>query len=791
MSASTSADPALLQAVHHACERIAPTWPLDRFIAVNPLWEYRDLPLRDAAARWAALAGIDLSGAAVAGAVKLPLLVDELDARRDLAHRMPWRDALTHAIGQFCGDWFDRDFAVWPHSAQMSLYRAWREQTRTDRGLAPLFDKPDWRAAAARLPETPDALFAYAQARLAVPDEAWEPYLEALLLSILGWASWAAQLRWQARLEGGDDGSVRELLAVRLAWECLLDDGQRGPGSAHARWINQWRGWSAAQARAGALQAPAWERLSRNESRYRQALIDALRAPADLPAPQSTPHPTPLLQAVFCIDVRSEPMRRALEAQSPAAIQTFGYAGFFGLPITYRPLGTASGHPQLPGPLAPACTVTDAGTDDAPTDRLAQTRRNRLAWAERWRGLKQAPASMFGMVETLGLGKLASLLRGSADAPAEQAGLSAAERACLTPRLSDDAGNVDLAARVLRTMGLTGDFGRILLLVGHGSTSANNPHAAGLDCGACGGHSGEVNARALADLLNRAAVRAGLVAQHGIELPPSTRVVAALHDTATDHVRLFDVDGVPAGHRSDLARIDAWLTQAGAETRKARAPRLGLAHLAADPLQLERALVRRAHDPAQTRPEWGLAGNAAFIAAPRARTRGRALDGRCFLHDYRWQDDADGSVLTLVMTAPMVVGHWINFQYYASAVAPDRLGSGNKTLHNVVGGRLGVFEGNGGDLRIGLPWQSVHDGERFAHEPLRLSAFIEAPRAMIDAVLARHDTVRQLVEHEWLSLWRLEPGAEGLVVEQYRSGRWFAVAMDAASRCGLAPAVAA
>ena len=38
-------------------------------------------------------------------------------------------------------------------------------------------------------------------------------------------------------------------------------------------------------------------------------------------------------------------------------------------------------------------------------------------------------------------------------------------------------------------------------------------------------------------------------------------------------------------------------------------------------------------------------------------------------------------------------------------------GSGNKLLHNVVGGHIGVFEGNGGDLRIGLPWQSVHDGE--------------------------------------------------------------------------------
>jgi uncharacterized protein YbcC (UPF0753/DUF2309 family) len=127
------------------------------------------------------------------------------------------------------------------------------------------------------------------------------------------------------------------------------------------------------------------------------------------------------------------------------------------------------------------------------------------------------------------------------------------------------------------------------------------------------------------------------------------------------------------------------------------------------------------------------------------------------------------------MTAPMVVTNWINMQYYASVVDNKRYGSGNKVLHNVVGGNVGVFEGNGGDLRIGLPMQSVHDGEHWRHTPLRLSVFIQAPQEPMDAIIHKHTTVRHLLDHEWLHLFRLEDESG---VMRYHRGVWSAVAMN-------------
>ncbi|WP_206609570.1 putative inorganic carbon transporter subunit DabA [Thiohalobacter thiocyanaticus] len=228
---------------------------------------------------------------------------------------------------------------------------------------------------------------------------------------------------------------------------------------------------------------------------------------------------------------------------------------------------------------------------------------------------------------------------------------------------------------------------------------------------------------------------------------------------------------VPAGLAEDLARLERALDRAGALTRAERLTRLSPQQPAGD-AQRRQAVEQRSRDWSQVRPEWGLAGNAAFVAAPRSRTAHLSLEGRTFLHEYDWRQDEGFEVLKLIMTAPMVVANWINLQYYGSVVDPEHLGAGNKVLHNVVGGRIGVLEGNGGDLRIGLAWQSLHDGRDWVHEPLRLSVFIEAPQAAMDQVLRDHASVTDLVDNGWLHLFRIDPG--GGIYRRTSQGRWAA-----------------
>jgi uncharacterized protein YbcC (UPF0753/DUF2309 family) len=279
-----------------------------------------------------------------------------------------------------------------------------------------------------------------------------------------------------------------------------------------------------------------------------------------------------------------------------------------------------------------------------------------------------------------------------------------------------------------------------------------------------------VNARVLAGLLNDTAIRTGL-ATRGITIPNTTYVIAALHNTTTDEVTIFDTDLVPPSHARDLTCLQEWLQQAGHQARKERADSLGIRRgkfsSAKDLLQVFQIQSR---DWSQVRPEWGLVNNAAFLIAPRELSRGTDLHGRVFLHEYHCESDPDGSVLESIMTAPMLVTNWINMQYYASTVDNRLYGSGNKVLHNVVGGRLGVFEGNGGDLRIGLPIQSLHDGAKLRNIPMRLSVFIEAPQSSIRAILLKHEVVRSLVQNGWIHLFQIAPGTSN--VSRYRDKLW-------------------
>ena len=826
-------------ACQQACQAIAPAWPLDRSIAVNPHWQRIGLPLRTVAARMALLggaqvfptrgyfqqawdsgriapqdlqaalaqlapaerAGLDGPGCVAALAQPhpsrpLPLLMDLLDTDPGRSRHLPWRQAVTHQISQTCAAYFDHQQADWqprrpsgqPGQPGQGLYAFWRETLQHDHGIGVLMGLPRLGRQLASLPATPALAEQWVLARLGLPPGVWADYLEALLLTINGWASWCAYLQWQAAQEGTSDAHLRELLAIRLAWGAILLDGDTLPHANQAFVALQqaWAGTATGMAQAEHAFAveEVWQLAL--EAGYQRQLASQLASAGALPAVSAPPDPIEV-QAAFCIDVRSEPLRRALEAAQPS-VQTLGFAGFFGLPMAYTPLGTSARRPQLPGLLAPALeavdTFTPAGGGRAAPYSLQdarQARARQFSLAEQWQSAGRWPAAAFSFVEAFGWtygGKLGALLRAQPRARQRDdlAGLPARLRPVCRPALVglDVAARTDLAARVLHAMGLDHQVAPVVVLAGHGSQSVNNPHAAGLDCGACCGQTGEVNARVLAQILNDTSVRAGLL-DKGIPIPEATVFVAALHNTTTDEMEWFDLDLLPAHAAAPIARLQASFVQALDQVRRERAPSLGIS-TDQGMQSLLAALQSRASDAAQTRPEWGLAGNAAFVIAPRARTRGSNLAGRSFLHDYDAAQDSDASVLELLMTAPMLVTHWINWQYHASTCEPVYFGSGNKVLHNVVGGNIGVFEGNGGDLRIGLSRQSLHNGQKWMHEPLRLTVAIEAPRARIEAIIAKHAAVRQLIENGWLHLWHVQDDQ----LARYAAGQWLPLVTELA-----------
>ena len=333
---------------------------------------------------------------------------------------------------------------------------------------------------------------------------------------------------------------------------------------------------------------------------------------------------------------------------------------------------------------------------------------------------------------------------------------------------------IAVAHGALTTMGLTSGFAPIVVLCGHRSVTTNNPFAAALDCGACAGKAGGPNARALAEVLNRDAVRTGLAAA-GIEIPSTTWFVAAEHDTTSDIVTILDAHRVPSQHRAALTRLRRDLAEAGERLAAERRDLLPGAGSGAG--SGASVAARRSADWAEPVPEWGLARNAAVVVGPRELTAGRDLERRVFLHSYDTDGDTDGAALGAILTGPLVVGHWISSQYYFSSVDPVRHGAGTKPLHNVVGG-IGVHEGPGGDLRVGLPLESVQFAGARVHEPLRLLAVVQAPRGRLDMLIDRNPAVAQLLGNGWVRLVAGSNGDDGWA-ERLRDGTWSPVPADA------------
>lgn len=521
------------------------------------------------------------------------------------------------------------------------------------------------------------------------------------------------------------------------------------------------------------------------EDSFREMILKDISAHrGTVPELETRPH----AQLVFCIDVRSESFRRHIEASGP--YETFGFAGFFGISISHQAFDSDRRADLCPVLLTPnhAVTETPRSGESAALDKYSSGTR----WAQLghhfFHDLKHHPIGSMMVIDVLGfffslglVGKtfLQKIFRAmtstiqswfthrvptqiSISTPSNPQDLRIGE--VNAEGIPDGlSGGFSLSERAtfiengLRGMGLTKNYARLVCLCGHGSETDNNPYYGALDCGACGGAPGDANARVFAAMANEPEVRR-ILKEKELPIPDDTWFLPGKHNTTTDRVEFYDLEEFPDSHKEDLQALNKDLEEAGAKQALERCHRMPSAPTEITPEQALAHVDERSYDWANPRPEWGLAGNGAFLIGRRTLTKGLDLGGRVFLHSYDPVADPQGAILEKIMTAPLIVGEWINTGYYFSAVDPWTYGSGSKVLHNVVGG-VGMMLGTQSDLQMGFPLQTVNNGDTHYHEPMRLLAVIEHTPDVISSIIQKHAILQQLFHNEWLNLVALDPNS--------------------------------
>ncbi|MEF8784899.1 MAG: DUF2309 domain-containing protein [Haloarculaceae archaeon] len=763
-----STESAIHDSIDNAATTVGSLWPIHSFVTANPLSGFENQPFGDAVEQASDLLGgrgypsaetfrealqsgrIDTErlDAELAEAgydddpeVLLDLMADATDTTGSDADTAA--DHVDQVITKWLSAFLDEGSAYWSMpNRNAGFYAAFREVAEYDNEI------PD-EGIVADLPETPTEVLEMVLE--SYPESQWGPIFEEQLAALPGWTGFIKQRvddesEWQSTYPISLEGYLAARLALLDAVGADIEPSTEGTDPNPADEL------------AGAF-LRAWE------ATYRGDLVETVAAESQSLADSDTSG-RPDAQLVFCIDTRSEIIRRHIEAVGDYG--THGYAGFFGIPMEYQGYSADVSVDACPPILEPQHRITEV-----PTDNDTQ------ASHDRWSGIREAADELVETVEAN-----AATAYGFVESTGSGYGLALAARTLLPGRVYDlfDATDervpdehefceplvhhqhtyagdlpvgltteekIEYAATAFELMGWE-EFSRLVVFTGHASETANNPYDSSLDCGACAGNPGGPNARVLAAICNGADVKTAL-RERGFEIPDDTVFLAGEHNTTTDDIELYDGD-VPESHADDVEQLRADLATARENAAAERAESMG-----ADGPSGISETERRAADWAETRPEWGLAGNAGFVVGPRELTSDLDLDGRAFLHSYDWSTDPDGEALEAILAGPMVVTQWINNQYYFSTVDNAVYGSGSKVTHNPVG-NIGVYQGNGGDLMTGLPLQSLMaaDDEPY-HQPLRLSTVIHAPVERVNAILADHEELAELLDNNWLSVAVVDP----------------------------------
>lgn len=622
-------------------------------------------------------------------------------------------------------------------------------------------------------------------------------------------------------------GSLNEFLAVQLLLEryAVCDIGRKHWGLANVQEIRrraraqvserrqrgteqrtylvfqiaQARGWTPQQLLA--MTAPQWARLLDEiesfssverrrifhhayERRYRVDALDAVAAHAArrkevLDAGRCTPD----YLAVFCIDDREESFRRHLEEVDPGC-QTASAAGFYAVAMYYRGVNEAHYRPLCPNVITPVHYVREEPlfSKTVSSERIA-TRRRQLGRLTHqvhagsrtlvggWLTGVFGGLATFPLVARILAPRLTSKMR-------ELVGswVRSTETELRFERLADAPGPepealgfsldemAQIVTRVLQDMGWVDHLPPIILFLGHGSSSLNNPHESAYNCGACSGGRGGPNARTFALMANDPRVRRKVAAQ-GIVIPDEVRFLGGYHNTCNDRVEYYDLDLLPQSHRTLFRRIERSVNDTRARNAHERCRRFESASLSMSPQAALEHVEQRAEDLSQTRPEYNHATNALVVVGRRDWSRGLFLDRRAFLTSYDPAvDDEQGTILGRILQAAIPVCAGISLEYYFSTVDTEGYGCGSKLPHNIAS-MLGVMTGAASDLRPGLSQQMVE-----IHEPMRILFIVETTPDVMLAIIERSPVIARLVRGEWVQLAVIDPRTSA--IQEFRDGEF-------------------
>ena len=771
----------LAQHINNASHAVGNTWPLYTFVASNPLTGYENKSFKEAgrlAEEYRSARALPNAKAfrrawehgAIDAAILKSLLrkegfkkpadyyLDYLESQKLQPEANTYQE-LDRVMVKWLAAFLDEGLAEWtmPFKTE-GFYAAWRHLV--------IYDTEIGRIPLKEVPKTPwEAL---ENLLLGYTSEEQEEIFTRHLSALPGWTGYikqraAAATDWQQEFPI----NLEEYLAARL-WTCdrhnlpfLLEKAENNAEDTAQQLQYLW--------------LKAWEQS------WQKNLVSNLKE-SSISAKRKDEQERPDAQLVFCIDTRSEAIRRNIEAQGN--YETFGYAGFFGIAMDYESTRDGITRKACPPIVESAYTVTEKPREEHHSAFKKYEQKNRLRIFKEYafKRMKNMLPSAFGFVEGSGLFYGIALL-GRTLFPAsiyKSRKRNAHDmESCCEPEMHKNAHgdeailNISLAEKTtivknaFDLMGWT-TFAPVVVFAGHGSHSANNPFSSSLDCGACAASPGRHNARMLALLANLPEVKQQLKKEYGITIPQDTLFVGAEHNTTTNAIELFD-SGFSQEDQARLKPLKASLKKAQQNANAESFQSSGNTQI---------KVLRKAYNWSETRPEWGLSKNAGFVIGPRTLTQNIDLDGQCFLHSYNWKNDTEGKALEAIMKGPMTVTQWINNHYYFSAVDNEQYGGGSKITHNITG-KFGVVQGNGGDLKVGLPLQSLFTADdELYHLPLRLSVLIQAPVAHVSQILIDNPQIKNLLDNKWIHLLVMDPQENDEVFRYAKGINWHAAETD-------------